>query len=63
MRTVVQRRRMFVAGQLVEYWEHPEVSFGWSPDELQDYADRRDWVPLFNGLALTAPWPDTPYPS
>ena len=63
MRTVVQRKRMFVAGRLVEYWEHPEVSFGWSREELQGYADRGDWVTLFNGLALTAPRPDIPYPS
>ena len=61
MRTVVQRKRMFVAGRLVEYWEHPEVSFGWTPEELRNYAD--DWVLLFNALALTAPWPEIPYPS
>ena len=63
MPMLAQRKRLFVAGRLVEYWEHPEVSFGWTPEELQDYAGRGDWVGLFNGLALMAPWPETPYPS
>jgi hypothetical protein len=63
MPTAVQRNRMFVSGRLVEYWEHPEVSFGWTPEELQGYADGGAWVLLFNGLALTAPQRETPHPS
>ena len=58
-----ERKRLFVAGDLLEYWEHPEVPFGWTPEELQDYADGGAWVLLFNGLVLTAPWPASPYPS
>jgi hypothetical protein len=63
MQTVGERKRLFVSGRLLEYWEHPEVPFGWTAEELQAYADRGDWVLLFNGLALTAPWPEPPYPS
>jgi hypothetical protein len=58
-----QRERIFVSGRLIEYWEHPEVSFGWTPEELQGYADGGAWVLLFNGLALTAPRRETPHPS
>ena len=47
--------RMFVSGQLVEYWEHPEVVFGWGREDLQGYAARGDWVLLFNAVLLTAP--------
>ena len=44
MNAGVANRRMFVSGQLVEYWEHPEVAFGWSREDLRDYAARGDWV-------------------
>jgi hypothetical protein len=37
------------------YWEHPEVPFDWTRDALEHYAERRDWVLLFNALILTAP--------
>jgi len=55
MNAVVASRRIFVAGQLVEYWEHPEVPFGWAREDLQGYADRGEWVLLFNAVLLTAP--------
>ena len=63
MQTGLHRKRMFVSGRLVEYWEHPQVRFGWTAEDLQGYADRGEWVLLFNGLTLAAPWPETPYPS
>jgi hypothetical protein len=40
METAAQRRRVFVSGQLLEYWEHPDVAFGWTLEDLQTYADR-----------------------
>ena len=63
MLTAIHSRRFFVAGQLVEYWEHPGIRFGWSPEELQDYADRGDWLSLFNAIVLTAERPATQHAS
>jgi len=59
METPTQPRRVFVSGQLVEYWEHPDVAFGWTHEHLQTYADREDWVLLFNAILLTCTRPGT----
>jgi hypothetical protein len=59
METPTQRRRFFVSGQLIEYWEHPDVAFGWTRDDLQAYADGGDWVLLFNAILLSGPCPRT----
>ena len=59
MRTVPSPRRLFVAGQQVEYWEHPDVPFGWSPEEIQAYAEQGDWLLVFNAIVLAAPRPET----
>ncbi len=40
MKTATRRRRVFVSGQLVEYWEHPDVTFGWTRQHLQTYVER-----------------------
>ena len=50
METAAQRRRVFV---------HPDVAFGWTLEDLQTYADRGDWVLLFNAILLTGPRPGT----
>lgn len=63
METATQRRRVFVSGQLVEYWEHPDVAFGWTREDLQTYADRGDWVLLFNAIVLTGSRPGTQHGS
>ena len=63
METAIDRKRMFVSGQLVEYWEHPEIAFGWSREHLTDYAESGDWILLFNAILLTAPRPETEHPS
>ena len=55
MQTPIRPRRVFVLGQQVEYWEHPDVPFGWSPEDLRGYAEREDWVLLFNAIFLAAP--------
>ena len=55
MDTVSQLRRVFVAGQLVEYWEDLNVAFGWTREDQQTYLDRGAWVLLFNALLLTEP--------
>src|SRR5436189_12175 len=35
MTSAIHGRRTFVSGQLVEYWENPELSFGWSAAGLR----------------------------
>jgi hypothetical protein len=57
MHSAIQSKRLFVSGQLVEYWENRDLPFGWAHEDLQGYLDRGDWVLLFNGLVLTAPRP------
>ena len=63
MDTPSQRIRVFVSGELVEYWEDPDVAFGWTPDDLQAYAEQGDWVLLFNAILLTGPRPATEHGS
>ncbi len=57
MQAVVRTRRVFVSGQLVEYWENGDVPFGWENEDLQAYVDGGRWVLLFNALVLTGPRP------
>ena len=63
MQTVNQRKRLFLSGRLVEYWEHPDIPFGWSREDLHGYAERGNWVLLFNAILLTAPRPAIAYAS
>ena len=51
----IRRKRIFVSGQLVEFWEDPEVTFDWAREDLRRYADREEWVLLFNAVMLTVP--------
>jgi len=55
---LIPGKRMFVAGQLVELWEDPEMAFGWGRDDLERYADREQWVLLFNAMMLSVPCPE-----
>ena len=55
MATATRRTRIFISGQLGEYWEHSDVAFGWTREHLQAYADREDWVLLFNAILVTCP--------
>jgi hypothetical protein len=52
--TSEERKYYFVSGQPVELWENSEVPFGWSEDELAQYADTESWESLFNALILAA---------
>ena len=63
MNRVIETRQVFVAGQRVEYWENVDHPFGWAHDDLQAYVDRREWVLLFNAVALTGSHPSAPYGS
>ena len=56
-------KRVFVSGQIVEYWSNPDVAFGWGHADLQGYLDRDAWVLLFNAVILTSPRPDPDYAS
>ena len=51
------RRRLLLQGQLVEVWEDPHLSFGWSEDHLEGYIDLGAWVSLFNAVMLRAAVP------
>jgi hypothetical protein len=46
------RRQIYVAGEPVEFWEHPDLTFGWTSDDLERYALDGDWVLLFNAMML-----------
>jgi len=57
MSGVIETKRVFFSGQLVEYWENADLPFGWAREDLQAYLDRGQWVLLFNAMALGAPRP------
>ena len=57
MHTAIRTKRVFVDGELVEYWENPDVPFAWTPAAVQDYVDRDDWTLVFNALVVSAPRP------
>jgi hypothetical protein len=35
-----------------ELWEDPDLPFGCEPLDLERYAERRDWVMLFNAIMV-----------
>jgi len=50
MNSVIRTKRVFLSGQLVEYWENADLPFGWARDDLQAYlvpgpATARDMTP------------------
>ena len=47
--TVVPPKR---CGRLPELWEDPDIPFGCEPRDLERYAERRDWVMLFNAIMV-----------
>ena len=49
-----ERKFYYVSGQPVELWENADIPFGWSEDELTQYADTENWECLFNALVLAA---------
>jgi hypothetical protein len=57
MNGAIHTKRVFLSGQLVEYWENAELPFGWAREDLQGYLDRGQWVLLFNAVALNGPRP------
>ena len=57
MDAATQRRCLFVAGQPLEYWEDSDIAFGWTREDIQAYADRGEWVLLFNAIFLIVPSP------
>jgi hypothetical protein len=49
-----ERKYYYVSGEPVELWENADTPFGWSEDELAQYADSENWEHLFNALILAA---------
>ena len=54
MRANDARRRVLLGACLVEVWEDPQVTFGWTDRHLEGYMDREAWVSLFNAVVLRA---------
>jgi hypothetical protein len=54
MEPILDRRRFFVSGQPVELWENSDLPFGWTREEIEDYAAEGEWVLLFNALVLNS---------
>jgi hypothetical protein len=46
------RKRFFLDGEPIEYWEDPCLPFRCTADDLRAYVNRGDWVLLFNALTL-----------
>ena len=59
MNSGIQTKRIFLSGEVVEYWENADLPFGWAREDLQVYLNRSQWVLLFNAMALSAPRPGT----
>ena len=49
-----ERRRILLGASMVEVWEDPQVTFGWTDRHLERYMDREAWVSLFNAVVLRA---------
>ena len=56
--SLIGRQRLFVSGQLVELWENPDMTFGWDREDLERYAEREEWVLLFNAMMLSVRYPE-----
>jgi len=54
MRATNARRRLLLGASMVEVWEDPQVTFGWTDRHLEGYMDREAWVSLFNAVVLRA---------
>ena len=54
MAAKTERRLVLLGASLVEVWEDPQVTFGWSDGHLESYMDREAWVCLFNAVVLRA---------
>jgi hypothetical protein len=52
MKMMHGRRRVIVGGSVVELWENPDAPFGCLAEHIQSYLDRRDWLSLFNAIAI-----------
>ena len=47
-------RRIWVAGQAIDLWDNPQVSFSWTPGAIRRYLDAEQWESAFNALILRA---------
>lgn len=50
--TNVGTHTLYLGNNEIEIWENPEVKFGVSPSELDQFEKDGDWVALFNAFAL-----------
>ncbi|MEW6273186.1 MAG: hypothetical protein AB1689_28235 [Thermodesulfobacteriota bacterium] len=54
MQIASTRQRLFVAGQQIEFWEHPDLPFGCALNDLETYCLNARWELLFNAMVLAA---------
>ena len=45
-------RRIWIAGNAIDVWENPQLSFSWPPSAIQGYARAEQWASVFNALVL-----------
>jgi len=54
METTASRRRVYVAGELVEVWESGDFALPKNDTEVELHAAAGRWVTLFNALILSS---------
>lgn len=59
MNTQIGSRRVYISGQQIEVWENPDLPFRCTYEEIKGYAERQNWVMLFNALVLSAEAPQS----
>jgi hypothetical protein len=52
MHSTSDARRIWLSGSPVDVWEHPDASFGWTPNAIALYVRREQWESVFNALVL-----------
>jgi len=49
-----ESRRIWIAGNPIEVWNHPQVGFSWTLSAIQSYIHAEQWELAFNALVLLA---------
>ena len=49
-----ESRRIWIAGDPIDVWNHAQVVFSWTPSAIQSYIHAEQWELAFNALVLLA---------
>ena len=52
MRANAEAHRIGISGSPIDVWEHPDASFGWTPNAIALNVHREQWESVFNALVL-----------